>query len=184
MVNFEKDGLENLDEVLKIVKESMKKHGIKKVVIPSVTGRSADRAFEILNGAEIIVITHCFGFSEENKNEMSIEKREELKKRAKDVITSAHAMGTIGRAVRKRFGTYQVDEIVAETLRIFGQGVKVAAECTMMACDAGSVRTDELIISCGGSSEGLDTAVILQPSNTHNFFNLRVREILCKPKLV
>jgi hypothetical protein len=115
---------------------------------------------------------------------MSKEKREEIKGKAKSVITAAHSMGGIGRAVRKRFGTYQVDEIAAETLRIFGQGVKVAAECSMMACDAGSVRTDELVISCGGSSDGLDTAVIIQPSNTHNFFNLRVREILCKPKLV
>lgn len=185
MTIFEKEGLENLERVLEIAREAAIKNGIKKIVIPTVTGRSVEKAFEILgDDIKIIAVTHCYGFEEENENEMSEEKREEINRKAAGVVTAAHAMGTIGRAVRKRFGTYQVDEIAAETLRIFGQGVKVAAECSMMACDAGYIRTDELIISCGGSSEGLDTAVIIKPANTHNFFNLRVREILCKPKLV
>ena len=184
MVTFETAGEINLEEVLKIAAENAEKYGIKKIIIPSVTGKSADRAFEIFKEKDIIVVTHCFGFSEENSCEMSAEKREEMKGKAKSVITAAHSMGGMGRAVRKRFGTYQDDEIAAETLRIFGQGVKVAVECAMMACDSGDVRTDELVISCGGSAKGLDTAVILQPANTHNFFKIRVREILCKPKLV
>ena len=41
------------------------------------------------------------------------------------ILTCQHAFGGVGRAVRKKWGTYQVDEIVAQTLRVFGEGLKV-----------------------------------------------------------
>jgi hypothetical protein len=69
------------------------------------------------------------------------------------------------------------------TLRMFGQGMKVACEIATMAADAGLVRTDEEIIAIGGTGRGADTAIVLQPSYTHRFFNLRIKEIICKPRL-
>lgn len=45
----------------------------------------------------------------------------------------------------------------------------------------GCVRVDENIISTGGSSSGLDTALVLQPANTHSFLDVKIREVLCKP---
>ena len=53
----------------------------------------------------------------------------------------------------------------------------------MAAADAGLVRTDEEVISIGGTNTGADTAVVLRPVNVHDFFNLRIKEILCKPRL-
>jgi hypothetical protein len=76
---------------------------------------------------------------------------------------------------------YVLGEIIADTLRIFGQGMKVVCEISMMAADSGLVRTDEDVIAIAGSSRGADTAVVLNPVNTHNFFDLKIREILCKP---
>jgi hypothetical protein len=72
---------------------------------------------------------------------------------------------------------------MANTLRLFGQGMKVVCEITLMATDAGLVRTDEDIIVIGGTSRGADTAVVLRPVNSEDFFDLKVREILCKPLL-
>jgi hypothetical protein len=69
------------------------------------------------------------------------------------------------------------------TLRMFGQGMKVACEIAAMAADAGLVRTDEEIIAIGGTGRGADTAVVLQPSYVHRLFNLKVKEIICKPRL-
>ena len=51
----------------------------------------------------------------------------------------------------------------------------------MMAADAGLVRTDENVISVGGTSRGSDTALVLTPVTSQNFFDLRIKEILCKP---
>jgi hypothetical protein len=77
-------------------------------------------------------------------------------------------------------------EIVSQTLRILGQGMKVVCEIAAMAADAGLVRTDEEVIAVagtGGAGRGADTAVVLQPVNAHKFFETRVKEILCKPRL-
>ena len=52
-----------------------------------------------------------------------------------------------------------------------------------MAADAGLVRTDEDIIVIGGTGQGADTAVVLRPVNSEDFFDLKVKEILCKPLL-
>ncbi len=62
----------------------------------------------------------------------------------------------MGRAVRKKLGTYEVDEIMAFTLRTFCQGIKVAAEITLMAADAGLVRTDEPVIAVGSVDQNLE----------------------------
>ena len=74
-----------------------------------------------------------------------------------------------------------IGDIVANTLRIFGQGTKVACEITLMATDSGLVGTDEDIIAIAGTGKGADTAVVLSPVNSHNFFDLKIKEILCKP---
>jgi len=99
------------------------------------------------------------------------------------IITPAHAFGTLGRAVNRKFNTIQVDEIIANVLRLFGQGVKVACEVTCMATDAGYIRTDEDAIGIGGSGGGSDSAIVVKPTNTHTFFDLKNREIVCKPRL-
>jgi hypothetical protein len=51
-----------------------------------------------------------------------------------------------------------------------------------MAADAGLVRADEEVICIGGSASGADTAVVLKPVNSNDFFDLKVKEILCKPR--
>ena len=99
------------------------------------------------------------------------------------VLTCQHAFGGVGRAIRKKLGTYEVEEIIAYTLRLFGEGMKVAVEIALMAADAGLVRTDEPAIAIAGTGKGADTAVVLKPANAQAFFDLQVLEILCKPRL-
>jgi len=88
----------------------------------------------------------------------------------------------VSRAVYLEFNTAGVDEIVRGVLYTFGQGIKVCCEIALMAADAGALRTDEEAISIGGTGRGADTAVVLQPANLRDFFDLRVKEILCKPR--
>ena len=82
--------------------------------------------------------------------------------------------------------TYVVGDISAATLKIFGAGMKVCVEIAAMAADAGLVRTDEEIIAMGGTGRGgggSDTALVLQPNNAHRLFDIKIKEILCKPRL-
>ena len=55
---------------------------------------------------------------------------------------------------------------------------------TLTAADSGLVRTDEDAISVGGTSHGADTVLVLRPANSHNLFDLKIKEILCKPRLL
>jgi hypothetical protein len=51
-----------------------------------------------------------------------------------------------------------------------------------MAADAALVRTDEDIIAIAGTRSGADTAIVLRPVNSQDFFDLKLKEILCKPR--
>jgi hypothetical protein len=87
----------------------------------------------------------------------------------------------VGRAVRKKLGTYETEEIVAFTLRTFGEGIKVIAEICLMAADAGLIRSDEPVIAVAGTGRGADTAAVVRPTHAQTFFDLRFLEILCLP---
>jgi hypothetical protein len=156
--------------------------GIKKILLATSSGRTALEAHRII-GPElnIIAVSYVTGFRNPNEQIMPEEARKELTEKGVKILTCQHAFGGIGRAVRHKLSTFQLDEIIAFTLRVFGQGTKVAIELSLMAADAGLVRTDEDIISIGGTGKGADTALIIQPANSFHFFDLKVKEIICKP---
>jgi len=98
------------------------------------------------------------------------------------VVHAGHAFGMLGRAVNRKFNAIQVDEIIANVLRLLSAGVKVGCEISCMACDAGLVKPRAEVIAIGGTGRGADSAIIVRAANTHLFFDLRVLEIICKPR--
>ncbi len=182
-VYFEKPGPENTEETLKLAKKRAEELSIKNVIVASTTGETGIKASEVFKGYNVIVVSHVTGFREPNFQEFLPENRNIIERNGAKTLTSAHAFGTLGRAVKNKFGTIQVDGIVSTVLRMFGQGTKVACEVSCMAADAGLIKTDEEAIAIGGTKSGADTAVILQPTNTHAFFDTQIKEIICKPRL-
>jgi len=153
------------------------------VVVPTTGGSVGLQAAEALAGLNVVVVTHSAGFSEPGRQEVPENTIAEIKAKGAKVLTTTHAFGGVGRAVRFKMKTYQTEEIIAQTLRLFGQGTKVAIEISLMAADAGLIAPHEEIISCGGSGRGLDTALVLRPAHAQNFFDLQVLEVLCKPRV-
>ncbi len=178
---FARPGAGNTTKTLEAVAKRANELDIKKIIIPTYSGKSALMAAKIIPPAKIVTVTTAAGFGKQNSQAMKDTIRRKLMSLGMPVLTCTHAFGGVGRSVRKKLGSYQVDEIIAYTLRIFGQGTKVAIEASLMATDAGYVRTDEDIISTGGSGSGLDTALVLQPVNASSFLDLKIREIICKP---
>ncbi len=179
---FNKPGGKNTRAVLEAVSKRAKDLSITKVLIASYTGRTAFDALKVLDKSiNIIAITHVTGYAKPNVQELEEKDRKELESQGVKVLTCQHAFGGVGRGVRNKLDTYQVDEIMAYTLRVFGQGVKVAIEVTLMAADAGLVRTDEDVISIGGTAQGADSALVIKPTNSARFFDLKVKEVICKP---
>ena len=179
---FYKPGGKNTKAVLEVVSERAKELSVGKVLIASCSGRTAFEALKVFGkDIKIIAVTHVTGYAKPNFQELDEKDRLKLEEHGVTVLTCQHAFGGVGRGVRNKLATYQVDEIMAYTLRIFGQGVKVAVELALMAADAGLVRTDEDIISIGGTARGVDSALVLQPANSSHIFDLKVKEVICKP---
>jgi hypothetical protein len=178
---FDKPGQVNTDETLKSAAKRSKELGINEVVVASSSGETAYKAMKAFEGCRLTVVTYHCGFKEPFKNKMAESVRVELEDRGVRVIAGIHALSGLERSIAKKHsGSYPV-LLIADTLRLFGQGTKVAVEVAVMAADAGALSGED-IISIGGSSRGADAALVLKPAHQNNFFDLRVREIICKPK--
>jgi hypothetical protein len=182
-VYFEKAGIENTETTLKIARKRAEELGIKTVVIASTVGDTAVKAMDVFKGYRVIAVTHVAGMRQPDTQEFANENRKTIEDKGGIVLTTTHALGGLSKAMRNRYNTFVLGEVIADALRIFGQGIKVVCEITAMAADSGLVRTDEDIIAIAGSGRGADTAAVITPANTHDFFDLKVREILCKPRL-
>jgi hypothetical protein len=181
-VYFDKQGRGNTERALQIAKARAEELGIRTILVATTGGTTGIRAAKEFRGFNVVVVTHSTGFKEPNHQELTEENRRAIEAAGAKILTCQHAFGGVGRAVRKKLGTYQLDEIIAYTLRIFGEGMKVACEIAMMAADAGLARTDEPVIAIAGTGRGADTAVVLRPTNAQTFFDMRIMEILCKPR--
>ncbi len=182
-VTFEKPGPQNTSRTLEIAARRAAELRVRHIVLATTSGRTGLQAARIFKGKNLVVVTHSAGFLEPDFQEIKPALRRKLEEMGAKVLTCQHAFGGVGRAVRKKLATYELDEIIAFTLRTFGQGTKVAIEISLMAADAGLIPTRELCIAIGGTNSGADTAVLLRPTNAQTFFDLKVIEILAKPWL-
>ncbi|OGO43721.1 MAG: hypothetical protein A2137_01570, partial [Chloroflexi bacterium RBG_16_58_8] len=159
----------------------------KTIVVASTVGGTAGKAVDVFKGYKVVVVTHTAGFREPNSQEFTGENRKAVEKKGGIILTATHALGGIHRSLAPASAppppSQAIGDIAAMTLRTFGQGMKVCLEVAAMAADAGLVRTDEEVISIGGTGRGADTAVVLAPSYVHRFFATRVKELICKPRL-
>lgn len=180
-VYFPQAGPVNTARTLQLACARAEALGIRRMLVATTTGSTGVQAARTAQGLEVIAVTHSSGFREPDTQELTEQHRAAIEAAGARVLTGQHAFGGVGRAVRKKLGTYELEEIIAFTLRTFGEGMKVAAEIVLMAADAGLVRTDEPVIAVAGTGQGADTAVVVRPANAQTFFDLRFLEIICMP---
>ncbi|MBM2824672.1 MAG: Pyruvate kinase, alpha/beta domain [Dehalococcoidales bacterium] len=178
---FETSGKHNTDVVMEIVKQRAQQLGINTVIVASYRGYTADKAVRALDGLRIIVVA---GFAEPTTRNLleTFTQGDEILIRSKaTVLIATHLFSGVSRAVRKKFNSASPGDIIAQALRMVGVGIKVGIECTVMAVDAGLVSTDEDIIAIAGTRSGADTAIVVRPVSSQDLFELKVKQILCKP---
>jgi hypothetical protein len=181
IIYFDNPGPENTEDVLRIARARAEELGINTIVVATTVGDTAARAVDVFKGMKVVAVTHYTGMRGPNIQELTDDNRKKIERQGGLILTTAHAFTGIGGAMRKKFNMYLLGDVIANTLRTFGQGMKVVCEISIMAADAGLVRTGEDVIAIAGSGRGADTAVVLRAVNTMDFFDLRIREILCKP---
>jgi len=181
-VYFESPGEQNTDVLLSVVKRYVDEKNIRDIVVASTRGLTGVKASEILKGYNVVIVTHHTGFREPGKNELKDEYRRKILANGAKIFTGTHALSSVERAIRRRFGAVETLEIIANTLRLLGQGTKVCVEIVLMAADAGLISMDKDVVAVGGTGRGADTALLIKPANTSDFFNFKIKEIIAKPK--
>lgn len=179
-VYFEQRGPENTDETLRLAKARAEALGIKDIVVASYTGFTGAKAAELFDGYNLVVVA---GVVRPDRAPMQEEYKAAIERHGGKILFTGHAFGMLGRAINRKFNVIQVDELIAHVLRLFSEGVKVGCEITCMAADAGLIPVGSEVIAVGGSGRGADTAIVVRATNTHTFFDMRILEIICKPRL-
>lgn len=184
---FDSKGKENTDQVIDLAIERAIDRKITHIVVASSSGKTGLRVAERAGpkGIKTVIITYHHGFSKKGKWNMKEKYIEKLRDMRVPIISATHTLSGVERSITRKFAGPSRVELIAEVMRsLFGQGLKVCVEISVMAADGGAVpcEDDTEIISIGGSSEGADTAVILTPAHSNSFFDLAIREIIAMPR--
>ena len=196
-VYFEKSGKESTEETLRIVLEAAKERGIDTVLVSPTTGYSALVVLRVFEGSglKVIIVTHQTGYRALGVQLLPPEDRERLEEAGMVVYTGTDVLtGGVEIGMSRQRPTKSIPQdggipsivppvttVVAHTLRLFSQGVKVCAEIVMMVVDAGLVPLDEKVVSVAGSHAGSDTAMVTTPSTSNRIRDLKLHEIIVKP---
>lgn len=179
-MQFKKPGPANTAATLEAAHARATELGITKIVIATSSGDTIYKALELFSADQLIAVTYHCGFRKPFEVIMPPDTRKDLEVKGVAVVSATHALSGVERSVFQKYqGAYPV-LIIADTLRLLGQGVKVAVEIAVMAADAG-VLSGQDIIAIGGTAKGVDAAAVIRPAHMNNFFDLKVREIICKP---
>jgi hypothetical protein len=179
---FAGPGAVNSDETFQVAKERAEELGIKHVVVASTRGGTGMKAVQMFKGYNVVVVPHVTGSREPGIQIMDNQTIEKIKAAGGTLVIAAHTFTGLNRAIQAKWDTMYPGGIIAQTLRLFGQGMKVVVEIAAMASDAGVIPIDEDILVIAGSGRGADTAVVMKAANSHRFFDMVVREIIAKPR--
>ncbi len=184
VIYFEGAGVENTEACIEIL-VSLAKEGFKDFVIASTTGRTGRLAAERLKdfGVNLVVVAHSVGFKGPNEDEFLPENLEALTKLKAKVYKGTILTHSLETALAKKFSGVYPTLLIAQSLRRLGEGMKVCCEIVMEACDAGLIKEGQEVVAMAGTAKGADTVTIIKSAASKRFLDLRVLEILAKPRV-
>jgi len=192
---FEKPGPVNTDETLQCARRRAEELGIGHVLVATTRGDTALRAADLFQGTNVklLAIPHQYGWKKPGEWLITPEVQRELEGKGVTVATSTMVFSMPGRPFRPQavwkppagesfYGSGFPLDVVADTLRLFSQGMKVCVEIVIMAADMGLIPVDGEVISIAGTGRGADTAVVIKPAHLPTLLELRIREVLAMPR--
>lgn len=183
MMYWDSSGNANTLNTLREAVRRASELGLEHFVMASNSGKTVEALLDLsVDPARVVAVTHHVGFREPGQDEMAPELRQRLADKGVKILTTTHILAGVDRAVRLKFGGLYPAEIIASSLRMLGQGVKVCVEISVMATDAGLVPHGRDVMAIAGQSSGADTACVIRPAHAKDIFDLFVREIVCKPR--
>ncbi|HJN14833.1 MAG TPA: pyruvate kinase alpha/beta domain-containing protein [Armatimonadota bacterium] len=179
---FETPGPDHTEATLAASNRRGGELGIRQVVVATTTGKTAFMAAKAMPDCAIIGVTLSAGHwgTYAPPDQGITAEAESLGVR---ILTCPHSlMGALDSAIADKFGGLPDNHLISHVYYTWCQGTKVAVECMLMAADAGMLDMDEEVISIAGSEEGADTSLVMRPTYTSKFFDLRILELVAKPR--
>ncbi len=182
---FNRPGKENTAQTVQAAVTRARQLGIKQIVAASYRGTTAQELLPYADEFEIVIVGQVYGFrGADAEHPMTEDVKEKLKAAGMQLVFATHALSGAERSLSNKFnGVYPV-EIMAHTLRMFGQGTKVCVEISCMAQDGGLIIPGKDIVAIAGTGKGADTALVIRPANTQRVIETKIQEVICKPRLV
>ncbi len=177
---------ENTQAVVRIVGDFLKSHPVKHVVLASNTGYVAAQ-FAALAKANpsVSFIAVKMAPAVDKIYDVIFDNgyRKAMDEAGIKLVTGTHALtGGVDRALRATFdGGFPPSAIIANTLYLFSQGMKVCVEIIAMACDSGLLPEGVEVISCAGTGHGADTVIVATSASSTRLFDLDIHRVLAMP---
>jgi hypothetical protein len=180
---FDKKGGINTDRTIEIALQCCDSRKIAKLVVASSTGKTALKArAKAKPSVEVIGVTYGAGSRYREEVEEFNKNRSLLEEKNIRIVRGLHALSATERGFENKYKNGLLPlNIVADTLRMFGHGMKVCVEIGIMAAEHGFVTPEEDIVAIAGSGHGADTAVVMRAAFAGTMFDTKIKEVLCMP---
>ena len=175
---FLKPGEDNTDKVIELAKERAKELGIKYVITASSTGTTGLKVIRSIKDANIIVVGEegdeylekIWERNSKTLHDLGVKTLRQTGERGKNelIVTNKHKNVSA--------------QLIGDVLGLFSQGIKIGVVISVMAADAGLISTGQDIIAIAGTKSGADTAIVLRPAKMEEFFEIKIKEIICMPR--
>ena len=180
---FDEKGPVNTEKTLQIALNHAKAAGIGTIVLASSSGDTALKLHETAqNSVKIVSVTYNAGSRFKEAVGQFNQNRDTLEQKGILIVRGHHTLSGGEKAFSAKYNTTLLPlNIVADTLRMFSQGVKVCVEIVIMAAEHGFVTPEEEVVVVGGSGHGADTALVMKPVFAEDMFKARIKALLCMP---
>jgi len=169
------------EEVLEIAQEYVEENDVENIVVATTRGETGVKAGKVFNEERnVVAVTHSTGFRNEGEQELDEENRKKIEESGIDIFTGPMPFHSWNDYYRKKEGAIMTPSVIADTLRLFGQGTKVCVEIVSMATDAGLIPSKP-VVAIAGTGYGADTVLLIEGKNSRKFFDMEVKEVIAKP---
>jgi hypothetical protein len=183
IVYFADRGPANTGRTIACALACCREQSIGTIVVASSSGETALKVRRAA-GPEcgVIAVTYGAGSRFVEEVEAFNANRQRLEAAGINIVRGIHALSATERTFENKYAAKFIPlNLVSDSLRMLGQGMKVCVEVAIMAAEHGCITPAEDVVVIGGSGEGADTAVVLRPAYAAAMFDLRILQILCKP---
>lgn len=180
---FDEKGPVNTEKTLEIALNHAKEADIGTLVLASSTGDTALKLREMArDSVKIVSVTYNAGSRFKEAVSRFNQNRDTLEQKGILIVRGHHTLSGGEKALSGKYSATLLPlNIVADTLRMFSQGVKVCVEIVIMAAEHGLVTPDEDVVVVAGSGHGADTALVMKPVFAEDMFKAKIKTLLCMP---